>query len=200
MSIETMKQALEALENTYALRDDVIAAKESLRQAIAVYESAPPECQTEAEKTAFAFGWWKAMETKRAEKQEPVAITNEMAFAFHRVLSDGSISKDETEEIKRGLESAFAHMITHPQPKQKPVELISKTPPLYPTQKEGETFSVEYYEIDTQPKRYVATPREWVGLTDEEIEQGCKESWVTLQAWQSAVWWAEAKLKQKNSA
>jgi len=25
----------------------------------------PPECQTEAEKKAFAFGWWKAMETKR---------------------------------------------------------------------------------------------------------------------------------------
>ncbi len=41
--------------------------------------------------------------------------------------------------------------------------------------------------------------REWVGLTDEEIEQGCKESWVTLQAWQSAVWWAEAKLKEKNN-
>lgn len=32
----------------------------------------PPECQTEAEKTAFAFGWFKAMEAQR--KQEPVAI------------------------------------------------------------------------------------------------------------------------------
>jgi hypothetical protein len=41
--------------------------------------------------------------------------------------------------------------------------------------------------------------REWVGLTDEEIEQGCKESWVTEQAWQSAVWWAEARLKEKNT-
>ena len=46
---------------------------------------------------------------------------------------------------------------------------------------------------------YTTTPqRTWVGLTDEEIAQGCKESWVTEQAWQSAVWWAEAKLKQKN--
>ena len=46
---------------------------------------------------------------------------------------------------------------------------------------------------------YTTPPkREWVGLTDEEIEQGCKESWVTEQAWQSAVWWAEAKLKVKN--
>lgn len=42
--------------------------------------------------------------------------------------------------------------------------------------------------------------RPWVGLTDEEIAQGCKESWVTEQAFQSAVWWAEAKLKEKNSA
>ena len=43
------------------------------------------------------------------------------------------------------------------------------------------------------------TQRPWQGLTDEEIEQGCKESWVTEQAWQSAVWWAEAKLKEKNT-
>ena len=41
--------------------------------------------------------------------------------------------------------------------------------------------------------------REWVGLTDEEIDQGQKESWVTKQAWESAVWWAEAKLKEKNT-
>jgi hypothetical protein len=44
-----------------------------------------------------------------------------------------------------------------------------------------------------------AAQRQWVGLTDEEIEQGCKESWVTEQAFQSAVWWAEAKLKEKNN-
>ena len=49
--------------------------------------------------------------------------------------------------------------------------------------------------------KYVAlkAQRTWVGLTDEEIAQGCKESWVTEQAWQSAVWWAEEKLKEKNT-
>ena len=41
--------------------------------------------------------------------------------------------------------------------------------------------------------------RTWVGLTDEEIAKGCKESWVTEQAFQSAVWWAEARLKEKNT-
>ena len=47
---------------------------------------------------------------------------------------------------------------------------------------------------------YTSLPahRTWVGLTDEDIEQGCKESWVTEQAFQSAVWWAEARLKEKN--
>jgi hypothetical protein len=46
-----------------------------------------------------------------------------------------------------------------------------------------------------------ATPpqRTWVGLTDDEIAHGWKESWVTEQAWQSAVWWAEDKLKEKNT-
>ena len=39
----------------------------------------------------------------------------------------------------------------------------------------------------------------WVGLTDEEIEQGHKDSWVTKQAFESAVWWAEDKLRSKNT-
>ena len=54
-----------------------------------------------------------------------------------------------------------------------------------------ETFDLA---LDTTPPQ-----RTWVGLTDEEIEQGCKESWVTEQAFQSAVWWAEAKLKERNT-
>ncbi len=41
--------------------------------------------------------------------------------------------------------------------------------------------------------------KEWQGLTEEEIREGNRESWVTTQAWESAVWWAEAKLKEKNT-
>jgi hypothetical protein len=33
----------------------------------------PPECQTEAEKTAFAFGWWKALEHIRMKKTNQVS-------------------------------------------------------------------------------------------------------------------------------
>ena len=45
----------------------------------------------------------------------------------------------------------------------------------------------------------VVEKRTWEGLTDEEIEEGIKQSWVTEQAFQSAAWWAEAKLKEKNT-
>tara|TARA_R110002126_G_scaffold100545_1_gene232118 strand:- start:37 stop:300 length:264 start_codon:yes stop_codon:yes gene_type:complete len=58
----------------------------------------------------------------------------------------------------------------------------------------------QYWDVHQYLKMmHDSTKRPWVGLTDEEIEQGCKESWVTEQAWQSAVWWAEAKLKEKNT-
>ena len=43
-----------------------------------------------------------------------------------------------------------------------------------------------------------AAQRQWVGLTDEEIAEGAKQSWVDKQAFESAVWWAEEKLKEKN--
>ncbi len=56
------------------------------------------------------------------------------------------------------------------------------------------TIAANYHkDLSTPPQRT------WVGLTDEEIAQGWKESWVTEQAWQSAVWWAEAKLRDKNT-
>lgn len=46
---------------------------------------------------------------------------------------------------------------------------------------------------------YTAPPRrEWVGLTDEEITQGNRDSLVDLWAWESAVSWAESKLRERN--
>ena len=47
---------------------------------------------------------------------------------------------------------------------------------------------------DTTPPQ-----REWVSLTDEEITQGNRDSLVDLWAWESAVLWAEAKLREKNT-
>ena len=62
--------------------------------------------------------------------------------------------------------------------------------------KEG-SRNCDFY--DNQPFYTTPPQREWVGLTDEEIREGNKDSWVTRQAWESAAWWAEAKLKEKNT-
>ena len=74
--------------------------------------------------------------------------------------------------------------------KQEPVELVSKTPPLYPMQKDGETFSVEYYEIDTHPQ----PKRTWVGLTQEELLN--LGAGIVNFEYAAAI---EAKLKEKNT-
>ena len=84
MSKEAMKLALE-----HAKRDERHASHAETRywcrmyrdiaekavEALAEQPAPPPECQTEAEKTAFAFGWFKALETVREQppQQEPVA-------------------------------------------------------------------------------------------------------------------------------
>ena len=48
--------------------ESIEAKLAQLKQIIEVYENAPPEAHTEAEKIAYAFGWFKAMEKMR-EKQ-----------------------------------------------------------------------------------------------------------------------------------
>jgi hypothetical protein len=65
--------------------------------------------------------------------------------------------------------------------------------------KEAVTAVVANHYVDGGHLIYPTAQRTWVGLTDEEIDEGCKQSWVTEQAFQSAVWWAEAKLKEKNT-
>ena len=48
-------------------------------EALTEQPAPPPECQTEAEKTAYAFGWFKALELvrKRPAEQEPMTTQTE---------------------------------------------------------------------------------------------------------------------------
>ena len=107
---------------------------------------------------------------------------------------DGYHGYDKDTEIKRLNEK---------------IEFLARTNMLYSDWEHRETQvtsdlirkGIEEHKINAELRAEIERlkQRTWVGLTDEEIEQGCKESWVTEQAWQSAVWWAEAKLKEKNT-
>ena len=51
-----------------------------------------------------------------ARDAEPVAVNDDMAYAFHHALSDSSLGTDEVEEIKTGLRAAFANVTAPPAP------------------------------------------------------------------------------------
>ena len=88
----TVKLALEALEQldgidteTECVTIDVGDVITSLREALAEQPAPPPECQTEAEKTAYAFGWFKALEYVRNQpaQQEPVTSKTPLIDALN---------------------------------------------------------------------------------------------------------------------
>ena len=122
--IDVLKQSLEALETEVSIdwtnNDEINASAErmheaitSLYQAIKVYESAPPEAQTEAEKTAYAFGWFKALEANHLRDAtkliEPV-IDNAAAIRIATTLGWEpkrewvGLTKREFNECVDGLE------------------------------------------------------------------------------------------------
>ena len=130
-----------------------------------------------------------------------------MKLALEALESVGSFNPEiwgEVDRAKAALREALAE-----QPAYRAVKTFHEGKPVYVAEQPAPTFK-EYERgfidgMQEQMRRSVdkavnaMAQRTWVGLTDEEIEQGCKESWVTEQAWQSAVWWAEAKLKEKNT-
>jgi len=54
-----------------------IDAAEEFRRLLASPEPPPPECKTENEKAAYAFGWWQALKAVKATKREWVGLTHE---------------------------------------------------------------------------------------------------------------------------
>jgi len=72
---EALKLALEALSSGEKMKANGIGwweydsrlvkqAITAIKEALAQPAPPPPECKTEAEQTAYAFGWWKALEAE----------------------------------------------------------------------------------------------------------------------------------------
>jgi hypothetical protein len=62
-------------------------------------------------------------------------------------------------------------------------------------------FDVEYAILKPEPLYFAQPQRTWVGLTDEDIDQGLLRSDYALQtahAWRAGVVFAMTQLKEKN--
>ena len=86
---ELMQQALDALDDVLQLSAEHSKVRTVLRERLAqngarttdrgpvawLPPDPPPECKSEAEMTAFAFGWFKALEEKRTAREEAIYET-----------------------------------------------------------------------------------------------------------------------------
>jgi hypothetical protein len=150
----------------------------------------------------LALDWFKCYADKSMSRNNAEALADEVVDAIEKALAkEKALQALHNENERLGLyKDAYA------QPEQEPVAYYHPHKGFYfakPTSVSAPTIvDVEPLALYTTPPQRSESsgkPSAWVGLTDEEIAQGCKESWVTEQAWQSAVWWAEAKLKEKNT-
>ncbi|CAI1574023.1 Uncharacterised protein [Serratia entomophila] len=58
----------------------------------------------------LATAEWAVIELLANREAQPVQVTDGMALAFHRALTDGDIGKDDLEEIKVGLRAALCNV------------------------------------------------------------------------------------------
>ena len=218
MTRELLKQALEALQLCANGEDDVLLTREALsalRQALE--QPTVKDClKVEPKQEQEPYGWKvqgvALVFTGEYAEQEAKAAAKRMggtcqAFPLYVRPPPLAVERERNfcERCGRRLGGAdHIHTCTPPQPapqaaiEQEPVAWISGK-----SLAEIKDFDATVYGrggFDDATPIYTEPPkREWKGLTDEEIAQGNKESWITQQAFESAVWWAEQKLKEKNT-
>ena len=172
MSIEAMKQALEALESWQKTCLDCGRGSEelgratqpitALRQAIAEAEKQEPVAFRNTETGEFCTGWFLR---KDWAKWQPL-------YAAPVHASD--ISQERVDETEKREHEPWCDSVT---------KLLLSMPPQIPP-------------CNCKPKR------EWVGLTDEEIHEVVSKKWwdwedaFDIEGFSRAI---EAKLKEKNS-
>ena len=114
------------LANHIAVRDLLI----DCRKALAEQPAPPPECKTDAEKTAFAFGWWKALEENRKQpaQREPTCKQNLQVWVISNGKGKGQFSwEPQDERYWTRMEPTIKQSLTIEQPaqQQEPVAWIN---------------------------------------------------------------------------
>ena len=105
-------------------------------------------------------------------------------------IADGAEESHKTKEAIETLRARLAQQVCSRCGKVNPAEIHTCTP-LDPL--------LEALRVPDYSKAGFASPqREWVGLTDEDVDKAAKERWVAKQSFEAGAWWANEKLKDKN--
>ena len=208
---KAMEMALEALENVYGKGKLCDAAIKALRQALAQDHGFDRTASHMAGE--YVDTNWDTSDMAHRTGGLSMEQENE-ACGYAKRLAQAiweKYYKEESPDWKPkndvlGLLTQIDNMtcgLEKAQPEQgtwTPVEIgVDVTP-------EG-THVVGMYVLMPEAVRHVfysqfhtAPPsKPWVSLTDEDIKEGAKYSWVDYQAFQSVAWWADEKLKEKNT-
>jgi hypothetical protein len=188
---ETMKLALEALEaetdpswdcNSY--HPKIWSAITVIKEALAQPEP-PPECKTEAEQTAYAFGWFKSLEQQRLEKP---------AYRAVKTYHEGKpvyVAQTDWEAVAADQAMTIAMMRSE----QEPVAIVAVS---------GVTneITVGWIQMPKHNDKLYTTPPQRKPLTGEEIEfalmkvmQSTPSTALPIHEFARAI---EAKLRSKN--
>ena len=167
--------------------DEIITA---LRTALQT-PPPPPEAQTEAEKNAYHYGWWAAMEAVREQRTEPERLydTDIYNFAGWLTCRPGRMEVGSSWEAASMAEAVDEYIKKYPErfaapqrtePEQEPVawinvwgDLLRHHPAEYGRNDEHENWIPLYTHPAPQP----------VTLTDEEIAAISAECAASAYRW-----------------
>jgi len=180
MSIEAMKQALEALETCMYPQQKQMQAMTALRQAI-----------------------------EQAEKQEPVAWEDVLGAIARGYTHPENERKPIDVQLAVAIAKEIQDMYTNPpqrQPHYDKTEMNCFVQNLYDQKmREGKRghYETMFHCVHQAIKRLYTTPqpqREWVGLTDEErMDILLNLNWDKKLSHMDTALAIEAKLKEKNT-
>lgn len=126
---------------TEGIPDEVVITL-TTQQAKALLDQLEAERQR-AERGEASAGIIQQMYNELKGERVPVAITDDMAIAFHAATADSDLGRDDMEEIKAGLR-AVQELFTAP---QKPVVLPKIRDSKYWS---GVEFRCDKYQLDVQ--------------------------------------------------
>jgi hypothetical protein len=91
-----------------------MACSDSAQEPNRVIPPAPPECETDAEKTAYAFGYWQGLHAARAALQSPTSAAQEPSALRYDVLYEiaatFSLDYNEVCKVARSVQEPTARM------------------------------------------------------------------------------------------